>query len=431
MDLVYSQAELTIIAAAGSTAGYGLPGVAMTARRRQFTTNIGPVRLTYIPPHTSFTLRSSIWASRGWTYQESILSRQRLIFTDDQIAWVCNAWHNCESTAMPPESFVGIEDNPFQGFVPKMVRSMRKRYMDIGNLKDFQEIKTHIMEYSSRKLTHDSDALNAILSIFESTQAVKRGLAGDEARYSLFYHLHGLPVKVSPVTENTLVPLGWYHGLPAQRRGDFPSWSWTGWKGAVCMNDPDTHVSRDCTAEVLVGEDILSLASYVERINSPEYAKDISPTKDLIITGKTIPVSLVGMGWGKLNESFSQRNRVDSVRFVDGPHVKLPIGPNIWAYTYAYMDDDSPICGELLGLILGKQLSKKALGILLLRPHGDDFKRVGILRYRDGRGTQPGGTNIPHIVYVDDKDQVLDDVENVEGSPMWLREAVVKTIRLT
>jgi hypothetical protein len=35
------------------------------------------------------TIRNSEWATRGWTYQEGVLSNRRLVFTEQQVYWEC------------------------------------------------------------------------------------------------------------------------------------------------------------------------------------------------------------------------------------------------------------------------------------------------------------------------------------------------------
>jgi hypothetical protein len=127
MDRIYSQAEVTLVAGAGVDDSYGLPGVSKRARKPQETINIGPLKLIQIPPHTSCTLRSSKWASRGWTYQEGILSRRMLVFTDDQVSYVCNAMHCAETVNMPPEQLNTTSDTPFVGFLAGAVRSIRDK----------------------------------------------------------------------------------------------------------------------------------------------------------------------------------------------------------------------------------------------------------------------------------------------------------------
>ena len=90
MDKIYAGSVLTIIAAAGSDGTYGLPGV---SRRRKVNqpVHIGHRTLDSTPIFCSDTLESTTWSTRGWTYQEGLLPTRRLVFTDTQLYFECQA----------------------------------------------------------------------------------------------------------------------------------------------------------------------------------------------------------------------------------------------------------------------------------------------------------------------------------------------------
>ncbi|PMD16818.1 HET-domain-containing protein, partial [Hyaloscypha hepaticicola] len=96
MDLIYSNARLTIITTAGENPDYGLPGVRGTVRRVQPRLEVGEHCLVSTLPHPNMSVNNSTWASRGWTYQEGLLSKRRLVFTDHQILYECNGMHCAE-----------------------------------------------------------------------------------------------------------------------------------------------------------------------------------------------------------------------------------------------------------------------------------------------------------------------------------------------
>lgn len=85
MDLVYQNSELTLIAAAGNDPSYGLPGVRRRHRSLQPRARIGKHFLVSTLEDPRLCIKRSTWMSRGWTYQEGLLSRRRLIFTDQQV----------------------------------------------------------------------------------------------------------------------------------------------------------------------------------------------------------------------------------------------------------------------------------------------------------------------------------------------------------
>lgn len=100
MATIYRSAILTIVAAAGQDANHGLPGL---NKPRTMTQKEVVVRLPSkdrpgfsLMPVLSISkssrghpLEGTVWNSRGWTYQESVLSRRTLEFSEQQIFWSC------------------------------------------------------------------------------------------------------------------------------------------------------------------------------------------------------------------------------------------------------------------------------------------------------------------------------------------------------
>jgi hypothetical protein len=115
MNLIYKESDLTIIAAAGAGPDYGLPGV--SSRRRS---NVPQASLLKLGPHAliptldlfdlqAFHLRrmdefaNLKWNSRGWTYQEGVVARRRLIFTESLVVFQClqSKWDERFSCTFP------------------------------------------------------------------------------------------------------------------------------------------------------------------------------------------------------------------------------------------------------------------------------------------------------------------------------------------
>ena len=100
MDQIYHDATITIIAAAGNDAEYGLPGVSNVSRNEQMSIDIGNRKYLVFPDSTR-EVRQSIWATRAWTYQEALLSRRRLVFTREQVYFQCMKMHCWEGLRAP------------------------------------------------------------------------------------------------------------------------------------------------------------------------------------------------------------------------------------------------------------------------------------------------------------------------------------------
>jgi hypothetical protein len=102
MTTIYEEADFTIVAAAGSGASHGLPGIRSTPRKPQpkYKLDSGSLLISMLPdPHRDI-FESDYW-TRGWTYQEGVLSKRRIAFTDHQIYWECQGIATHESINLP------------------------------------------------------------------------------------------------------------------------------------------------------------------------------------------------------------------------------------------------------------------------------------------------------------------------------------------
>ena len=237
MGKIYAGSALTIIAAAGSDGSYGLPGVSrqrVVNRPFQFGRRI----LCSTPLFSRETLESTTWSSRGWTYQEGLLSTRRLVFTDTQLYYECQERSRMEGWLAPEHMFWRRDEesagswcdyfnkNPDPGLFPTIN----------GHVKS---VLHRIEAFTKRSLTYEDDVLNALLGIFALLRQ------GTNIPYSGIQHLWGMPyfgydvnfrrdrtpltISLSRFVNN----LSWDVDNPVRRRVGFPSWSWTGWIGTV------------------------------------------------------------------------------------------------------------------------------------------------------------------------------------------------------
>ncbi|KAH0430624.1 hypothetical protein CcaCcLH18_07659 [Colletotrichum camelliae] len=212
MDSIYQRAELTIIAAAGEDPSYGLPG-------------------------------ASAWYTRGWTFQEGILSRRRLVFTDEQVYYECDSMHCYESIIGDLQS---LHEEDKTRFKEILKGGLFGRGSDLDGFSQsswgpqrYESLLHKLIEqYTERVLTYDSDSLNAFSGILRSFErsplfissiwgvTIRRtedSAGGDEASF-----VAGLSWRFEI----------WRRGdgrSPNRRRKGFPSWSWCGWTGGVCF----------------------------------------------------------------------------------------------------------------------------------------------------------------------------------------------------
>lgn len=85
-DLVYACALATIIVATGASAEAGLPGVKdlRSISQRKIDIGNGYHLMETVAQGNANHLQHSSWNSRGWTFQERLLSRRALIVTPEQ-----------------------------------------------------------------------------------------------------------------------------------------------------------------------------------------------------------------------------------------------------------------------------------------------------------------------------------------------------------
>jgi Heterokaryon incompatibility protein (HET) len=232
MNLVFKAAELTIVAAAGSSDSDGLPGVGLTPRNTQdtveFNANTNLISLGLSPDRL---IGKSTWATRGWTLQEGYLSQRRLVFTSNQLYFECNEMACEEAVALPLKTL----HDYFHGYDVNRIKSIRDAYFK--NLGDTLENDTNykrfgnlLVEFTGRDLTYGSDRLNAFLGII---QWLKPDIA----------HIWGLPIdltKGSDLKASFFSSLIWFYCGPKRTQRSFsepvfPSWSWVAWKGKIQM----------------------------------------------------------------------------------------------------------------------------------------------------------------------------------------------------
>ena len=104
MDRIYRLAHLTIVSAAGADANAGLPGVNPKSRQpKQQRLDLRSLSLL-VTNRSLKDVAKSYWYSRGWTFQEFLLSRRLLIFTEEQALFICREAVWMEDTVLEEES---------------------------------------------------------------------------------------------------------------------------------------------------------------------------------------------------------------------------------------------------------------------------------------------------------------------------------------
>ncbi|KAF5021700.1 hypothetical protein F66182_6257 [Fusarium sp. NRRL 66182] len=271
MDDIFEGAVLAIVAACGEDADYGLPGVGSRTRPAQpkyefVNSNITLVSSLQDP---RLAIKNSKWYQRGWTYQEGLLARRRLIFTDQQMYWECEGMCCPESLVLPLEFYHDMEEQRMYDFMRpglfngvsfvdgswKRWKKLPGKAEDASTLSIFREADQHVVNYTRRELTYDQDSLNAFLGMLRRLETtVGRGKMFNLLGIPLWAPKMdpGAPVTGMPRTRDifALSTCFWHHkdGVIAKRRPHLPSWTWAGWKGAVELFSSITVVDPDSKA---------------------------------------------------------------------------------------------------------------------------------------------------------------------------------------
>jgi hypothetical protein len=230
MDRIYGAAIVSIIASTGGNANVGLAGVRSGSRSvSQLTREVWPDLELAISLPTPNELTSP-WESRGWTFQEQMLSSRFLIFREGQVIWQCPSQSLCEDTSAMNKI------RPFQ-----TLRQIPKSWPDEGakhqqsdviliqpeplhRPKAFVEYVSIVAEYTQKQLRYPNDILRAF-----------DGLSRILETYFQSQLISGLPETYLDAA------LLWIPQKVLERRpglnNKFPSWSWTGWMGGTGFED--------------------------------------------------------------------------------------------------------------------------------------------------------------------------------------------------
>ncbi|KAI1361453.1 heterokaryon incompatibility protein-domain-containing protein [Xylaria arbuscula] len=229
MNLIYGGAELTIIAASGEDASAGLPGIRETPRQTRRLVRSGDYTF-WMSKDMFMSFKNSRWNTRGWTYQEGLLSPRRLVFTDACLYGQCGQGYYIEALSSE------IEDGSFE-------RGTWPPLFPPGSTGPDDKYFFHerLTTYFPRNLSYGSDSLNAfqgVLSVYQSN---------DEEPSHRRTHFHGIPIMYNEGNPGSamaffLSGLAWRvdHIVtqeceePSRPEASvsFPSWSWASYKAS-------------------------------------------------------------------------------------------------------------------------------------------------------------------------------------------------------
>ena len=323
MHYVYAGAEFTIIALTGDTVHAGLRGVSTRTRSNMqhllFPNSPEVLRLGSL-------IETSVWATRGWTFQELRLSRRCLFFTDYRVYFTCS--EVTISKAVP-------DIPPLRA----MARLVDPGYSDQAFEPWQRGIFLDRLKYTRKTLKYQADILDAF-----------RGIIG----LYPFITLWGIPITCKSWQLDPCI--GFAMGLlwkkdddtPDRRSGrrpGFPTWSWTSVFGRIRQSVPfQTQYARFLESNTRLPHPCLPRVKPAIKIQIPNLGEDLAETvkntktkmlpetsTSIIVEGDVLEVSTV------LHRpySFHLRNRDgtlasdDSFRAsIDTDRHLVPLGSN-------------------------------------------------------------------------------------------------------
>ncbi|CZR56913.1 uncharacterized protein PAC_06802 [Phialocephala subalpina] len=212
MGRIYGGAVLTIIAAAGEDADAGLSLAKYLGQRSD--EHEGSKNLD-AEEEFEREMSGCKWDTRGWTFQEKVLSTRMLIFTENTTFFRCN------SSLFPSSSQPGSESaDPRPQSQPETAT--------LNPNSELEKYTKLVEQYSTRNLSFQSDALKAfsgILGLFATLNQKSNTFT------------YGLPVAAFDFAFCWSVK----SHQPSLRRPEFPSWSWVGWQQEVSYE----HVRKE------------------------------------------------------------------------------------------------------------------------------------------------------------------------------------------
>lgn len=234
MELIYSGAFLTIVAAGGESAHARLPGLSMGSRTlHQHIEVIQDLHLTTPLLSLREASMQSAWATRGWTYQELVISRRRLFFTNQQVYFECAKDIWCEDLVAESKT-LRYSDHPMRYSGSGVGLIMRHPPV-------FRQDRTStyirvVEQYTQRRLSYPSDIILAVTAI---TNAMTEGyqLGGGNPDQAFQYGMQIRDLNLSLLWQPRLDSAQARRMSSDKGPSTWPSWTWAGWTGAVFYSD--------------------------------------------------------------------------------------------------------------------------------------------------------------------------------------------------
>lgn len=221
MASIYEAALFTIVAADGKDANHGIRGILGVSTARKLPYSLQLTSRLRLRPRCSVNILSSPWGERGWTLQEHVFSRRKLVFVHGSVQWICQECRCFEDLCQESPSIRKRKITDYE--MDQELESVGELAVQYPMMSQMGKLLT---QYTSRHLTHQYDVLNAIDAVFT-------------AHHGAFPHgfFWGLPLDYLDLallwTGSRCDSLERCQGPASPSQPRFPSWTWAGWIGTI------------------------------------------------------------------------------------------------------------------------------------------------------------------------------------------------------
>ena len=292
MHHIYEDAVATIIPIDAACAHDSIPGVS-AGREPQLKVSVESYTLTLSLPNLQKVAGRSIWQTRGWTYQELVLSRRCLFFSKEQVHYLCCTTSCSENldkfdktSACHKGSLPLINPDILYRGVPE-----RRGTKDVAK-RELHHYYEHVTRFKTRNLSKDSDSFLALQGLISRLGwkhlwgvAIDQNSFPNAERYEMKYNI-SFARGLYWVRDCD----SWLRPIP-----NFPSWSWTGWIGPIARKWSEHRISdyHECfMARFSVLLSTGSRVSIEEATVGSCHRPDIRVSRSLICEGTFLDISL-------------------------------------------------------------------------------------------------------------------------------------------
>ncbi|KIW17259.1 hypothetical protein PV08_04450 [Exophiala spinifera] len=220
MAKIYGQAHLVISALRAATGDVGIFHRRYKPEAITHSSRRGPSLTAYVRPvlnHDDFitgeprSFQSSPLFARAWCFQERLLARRVVHFSEHEIVWECNEELDCECRAIRPDSLAEMNGN----FKRRQAAALRSKHQE-SLLKAWYDV---VRAYSARTLTMETDRLPALSGFAQLVNSpgfgkYSAGLWEGQMPAALLWR----PLRALPEAPDGLIE------RPAEYRA--PTWAW-------------------------------------------------------------------------------------------------------------------------------------------------------------------------------------------------------------